>query len=91
MRQLDAGHRALSVDKLRDARQHFDVLVFPDSEVSRRNAPFGRDRGGLDHDQTCSADRPTPEMNKVPITGEAVHHRILAHRRHGNSVVCFIS
>jgi hypothetical protein len=35
MRQLDAGNSALAVDEFSDARQQFDVLVFPDSEVSR--------------------------------------------------------
>jgi hypothetical protein len=35
MRQLDARNSALAVDEFGDARQQFDVLVFPDSEVSR--------------------------------------------------------
>jgi hypothetical protein len=86
MRQLDAGDGTLAVNEFSDARQHFDVLVFPDPEVSRCNASFRAHRGRLDHYQACSADCPAAQMNQMPIVGEAILGGILTHGRHGNPV-----
>lgn len=54
--------------------------------VGWRNAAFGSDRRGLDHDQASAADRTGAEMDEVPIVREAVVRGILAHRRHGDAV-----
>jgi hypothetical protein len=86
MRQLDAGNGALRMDELGDARQHFDMPVFPDSEVSRRNASFRSNRRCLDHYQGCPANRTTAEMDEMPIVGKAIYGTILAHWRHGDAV-----
>src|SRR6476620_11282602 len=84
--ELDAGSRSLCFQKPRNARQRFDVLVFPDSHVTWRNASIGGDRGSLDDHQTNSAHGPTPEVDQVKIIGEAVVSRIHAHWRHRDSV-----
>jgi hypothetical protein len=86
MRQLDAGDSTLAVNEFSDARQHFDMLVLPDSEVSRCNASFRAHRRRLDHYQACSADGPAAKMNQMPIVGEAILGGILTHGRHDNPV-----
>jgi hypothetical protein len=41
---------------------------------------LGRDRRGLDHHEPGAALGKLAKMNKVPVIGEAVGRRILAHR-----------
>ena len=44
MRELGSGIGALCLDKANDARERFDVLVFPDAKIGRTDAPSGRRR-----------------------------------------------
>ena len=44
MGQLDAGHGALAVHETGDARQRFDVVVAPDTQVARGDTAIGIDR-----------------------------------------------
>ena len=41
VRELDAGARALTVDKARDPLERLEMLFAPDAEVLRRNPAFG--------------------------------------------------
>ena len=80
------GDAALRVDEADDAREHLDVLVLPDAEILRTDAAFRRDRGRFGEHQAGAADRAAAEMDEVPVVGEAVRARVLAHRRHEDAI-----
>jgi len=86
MRQLDACHGALLPDESRDARQHLDVLVPPDSQIRRRNAPKGFDGSGLGKHQPGAANRSATQVYQMPVVGKTIFAGILAHRRNGDAV-----
>ena len=66
--------------------EHPDVIVFPDAEIVRADAPFGRYRGRFGENERSAAHRAAAEMNEVPVVGEAVNARVLAHRRDNDAV-----
>ena len=84
--QLDAGDRPLSVDEPRDTGQGLDVLVAPDSQVSRGDPAVAGDGRGLGHDQRRPAHRPAAEMDQVPVVAQALLGTVLAHRGHDDPV-----
>src|SRR5579864_930687 len=86
MRQLNSSYPALAVDESRDAREHFDVLVFPNSQILRADARFGQYGRCFSEDERSPADGSTAEMYEVPIRRETVRARILTHRRDDNPV-----
>jgi hypothetical protein len=86
VRNLDARHRALLADESRDARQHFDVRVPVDPEIGGRDAPARLDGRGFGEHQARAAYRAAAQMHQVPIVGEAIVARILAHRRDCDAV-----
>ena len=86
MRQLDAGNSPLAMDELCDSFQRLDVLIFPNSKVTRGDAPVCRNRRCLDHRQGDPAGSPTAQMNQMPIVSKSIPGAILAHRRHGDPV-----
>src|SRR5580698_9646516 len=86
MRQLHASARALRMDELRYGQYTQNVLLFPDAQIVRRNAALGGDGRGLKHDQARAALRPAAQMDEVPIRGEAVDARVLAHRRNADAI-----
>jgi hypothetical protein len=46
--ELDSRSRSRCFQESCDTRQGFDLFVLPNSDVTRRNAPIGRDRASLD-------------------------------------------
>ncbi len=86
VRQLDSGHGAELLEKRRDAGEEFDVFVFPDALIEGRDASARFHGGGFHHDQGRAADRAAAEMDQVPVVGEAVFARILAHGGNGDAV-----
>ncbi len=58
--------------KCRDAPEHRNVLVFPDSDIGGRDAALGKYRGRLDHYQACAALGPAPQVHQVPVIGKSV-------------------
>ena len=86
MRQLDAGHRALRFDERGDAPQRFDLLVAPDAQVVGGNPPVRLHGGGFEDDQPGPAHGPTAQVHQVPVVGQAVHGRVLAHGRYGDAI-----
>ena len=51
MADLDAGHRAASLDRGGDPGQPGGLFVVPQAQARRRNPPFRRDGGGFDNEQ----------------------------------------
>lgn len=86
VRQLNRRHGPLLLDEARDPGQSLDVRVVPDAQVVRRNASFRQHRGGLQDDQSYAARGAAAVVNDVPVIREAVHRRVLAHRRHADAV-----
>ena len=86
VRQLDARRRALAVQESRDASQKLDVLVFPDAQVVRCDAPACCHRRGLRANQPGAAHRAATQMYQVPIAGESVAGGVLAHGRNRDPV-----
>src|SRR5712671_6354148 len=86
MRKLNSGDRALFTDETSDACERLDVLVPPNSQIVRADAAFGRYSASFRENQGCSADGAASEMDQMPIRGEAVRARILAHGRNNDSV-----
>ena len=84
--ELGASVGAVLVEEVRDALEFGDVLVFPDSEVSRRDAAFGVDRVGLCDDEAGTADGAAAEMDQVPVAGEAIDAGVFAHGGDGDTV-----
>ena len=86
VRQLDAGDAAVFVDEPDDPRQRLDVVVGPDAEVLRADAALGGHRRGFRHHQAGAAHRAAAEMHEMPVVGEPVDARVLAHRRHEDAI-----
>ena len=62
------------------------MLVFPDALIAGRDAPARFHGRGFHHNQSRAADRAAAEMDQVPVVGEAVFARILAHGGNGDAV-----
>ena len=86
MCQLNAGVRALCLDKVRNTAQGGNVLVFPDTNIFRRDTTFGDDRCGFSDDQTSTTDRTRTQVNQMPVVDETILRRVLAHRGNGNAI-----
>ena len=83
--ELDAGGSALLLMKramrVRSSTCRPSRCPCPPARSGR-----GLDRGGFDEHQPGPADRAAAEVDQVPVVGEAVDARILAHRRDGDAV-----
>ena len=86
VRKLHTRHCALLLDETKNAREHFDVFVFPDSQVLRADAPFRQHGSRFRDKKRRAADRTTPEMHQMPVVREAIDARILAHRRDADAI-----
>jgi hypothetical protein len=86
MGELDTGSGALAVQEIDDAGQRSNLLVLPQAKVAIADAAFRRHRRCLEHHQTEATNAEAPEMNEVPVIGEAVLCRILAHGRDDRAV-----
>ena len=86
MAELDRRHRALPRDEACDARERIALVVVPQAEAMLGDAAARLDMGRLDANDAGAADRARGEMGEVPVVGEPVGCRILAHRRHHDAV-----
>ena len=86
MGKLRSGNRSVLAEEADDAREVFDVRVFPDTKVGGTDAPFRRDCSGFGENRTSAADGAGAEVNQMPIIAEAVFAGVLAHRGDGNAV-----
>src|SRR4029077_7126045 len=81
MSQLHSSHAPLFVNETDDSAQHFDVLVGPDTEVLRTDAPLRENRRCLGQDQSGTTYGTAAEMNEMPVVSISIVARILTHRR----------
>jgi len=85
--KLNARRGAIPLQEIGDAPQGFYLCVIPKAKIGIGDAALGRDRRGLDDDEAETADGEAPEMHEVPVIGQAMARRILAHRRHDGAVL----
>ena len=86
MGELRAPDGAVRAHEPTDARQHLDMPVLPETEIVRADPAFSGDGRGFGEDERGTADRELAEMNEMPVVGESVGTRVLAHRRHADAV-----
>ena len=86
MGELDARGGAFGVEEIDDAGERRDLGIIPEAEVAVGNAGFGQDAGGFEDDEAEAAQGEAAEVDEVPVVGEAVLRRILAHRRDDRAV-----
>ncbi len=84
--ELDAGHRPLLGDEAGDGGEGRGVGVGPDAAVVGTDPPLGADGARLDHHQPGPADGPAAQMDQVPVGGQPLPARILAHGRDEDAV-----
>jgi len=84
--ELDAGTGSLRVEELGDALQGGNVFVFPDAEVTGGDAAFGGDGGGFQRDQGSAALGSGTEVDEMPVGGEAIFRRVLAHGGNADAI-----
>ena len=77
---------ALCMNKLRDASEIGNVLVFPDAKIGRRDAAFRQYGRSLKRHQAGAALRAAAQVDKVPIVGKAILAGVLAHGRNADAV-----
>lgn len=87
MAELDRRHRALRGDEGRYPLERIALCVVPEAEVVRRDPGTRRDMYRLSRHDAGAAYRAGPEMYEVPIVGDAVDGRVLAHRRQHQPVL----
>ncbi len=83
---LNRRYSALRGDKDGDTRKPVALLVVPQSEAMLGDAAARFHVAGLDADDTGAADGTRGQVREMPIVGEAVLRRILAHRRHHDAI-----
>src|SRR5579872_2845081 len=86
MRDLDPRHGAVLPQESRDALQECNVVVLPDPLVGGGDAAASLHRGRFHDDQAGAAGCATAQVNQMPVVGEAIDARILAHGRAGDAV-----
>src|SRR5690242_18502746 len=86
MRELHPEHRAVRTNEVSDAREHLHLLVLPETEVLWTDPRLGKDRRRFRHHETRSADRELAKVDDVPLVGETIVARVLAHRRDTDAI-----
>jgi hypothetical protein len=69
------------MDEADDLLEIGDVFVFPDAKITGGDAAFREDGRCLDHNESGATLGARAEMNEMPVGGEAVLRRVLAHGR----------
>ena len=86
MGELDGGNGALGLQKSRDAGEGGYLVVRPEAEVAVGDSPAGLDGSGLDNHKAGTTGGAAAEVHQMPVVGEAINARVLAHGRDGNPV-----
>ena len=86
VRELDGRNRSLPGDEAGDGGPRLRVRVRPEAGVVGADPPLGRDGARLGDHEPGPADRAAAEVHEVPLGGQAVRRRVLAHRRDGDAV-----
>ena len=86
MRQLNTGDGSLPVNEGGDSAQHVDLRVLPETQILRADASARFHGCGFGEDKAGAANGAAAQVHEMPIAGEAVLARVLAHRRDDDTV-----
>jgi hypothetical protein len=86
MCQLDSRNSSLLANEGGYIPKLRNVLVLVYAQVSIGNPAFCANGSGFLHYKARSSYRPASQVNQVPIAGESIHRRILAHGGNSNPV-----
>jgi hypothetical protein len=86
MGDLYAGNGTLLLQKANDGRQGVGLDIVPDAQILWRYATFRTYRRCLHQNEACSAHGTTAQVHPVPVSGDAIGSRILAHGGHYDPV-----
>jgi hypothetical protein len=86
VRELGAGVGTVLVKEGSDALEFGNVFVFPDAEISRRDAALWAHGVGLCDNESGTAYGAAAEVDQVPVVGKAIDAGVFAHGRHGDAV-----
>ncbi len=86
MRELHTGRGTLLVEEVVDASPCRDLVVVPQTGVLRADPAFRDHCGRLADDQPGATGGELAEVHQVPVVGQAVDRRVLAHRRYPRAV-----
>jgi hypothetical protein len=76
----------LRVNELNNSRESGDVSIAPKPEIAGGDAALWEDCRGFKDDQASATLNTATQVNEVPIGGEAVPRRVLAHGRDTDAV-----
>ena len=66
--------------------ERLDVVVAPDPEILRADAPLGGDGRRFGEHERRAADGAAAQVDQMPVVGEAVGARVLTHGRDERAV-----
>jgi len=84
--QLDTGADALRMDEADDLLEAGDVRIFPDAKICGGDAALREHGGSLEQDEARTTLSAAAEVDEVPVIGEAVLRRVLAHGRNADAI-----
>ena len=87
MADLNAGYRSRSLDRLDHRCKRLGLRLVPQTGAAGSDAPFRGDRSCLDDNQARTAACEGGEMDVMPVIGQAVLGRILAHGRDSDAIL----
>ena len=74
-------NRPHAVNKTGDPRQWLNMPVVPDAQVTGSDTALACHGSGFGEDEARPTNRPTAEVNEVPVISQAINGAILTHRR----------
>jgi hypothetical protein len=86
VRELRRHRATLFLRETDDAQERFDLPIVPQAEVGGADASLRNDGGRFDDDQRGAADGARAVMHEMPVAGQAVGGRILAHGGNGDAI-----
>jgi hypothetical protein len=79
MRQLYSRNAALGVNEPGDPGEKLDMIVAPDSEISRTNPSFQCNGCGFRHNQAGAPYGSAPQVNQMPVVRKSIGTGIFTH------------
>ena len=86
MAELHAGDRALRFEKTHDAREFVALRIVPQAEAIWRDASARLGVHDFGENDAGAAHRARSQVLQMPVVGDAVGRRVLAHRRHHDAI-----
>ncbi len=79
VRDLNGRYRALRRDEAGDSLQGLDLAIMPKAKILRGDTAVFGHGNGFGKDQPGTADGAATQVHQMPVVGQAVLRRVLAH------------